>query len=80
MVQEGEGEDLKTTTVALPGVRTHWGLIAQDVKKAVDASGVEDFAGYVVDDMDEPRQLPEPALRGIHRPAHQGGAGIIRAA
>jgi hypothetical protein len=54
VVQEGEGEDLKTTTVAVPGVRTHWGLIAQDVKKAVDASGVEDFAGYVVDDMKDP--------------------------
>lgn len=38
-------------TVAVPGVRTHYGLIAQEVKQALDASGVVDFAGWVQDDL-----------------------------
>ena len=32
----------------VPGYRTHWGLIAQEVKSAVAAAGV-DFGGYVED-------------------------------
>lgn len=39
------------------GIRTHWGLIAQEVKEAVDASGVEDFAGWVKDDMSDPDSM-----------------------
>jgi hypothetical protein len=35
----------------VPGVRTHYGLIAQDVKAALDAAGVVDFGGYIVDDL-----------------------------
>jgi hypothetical protein len=38
----------------VPGVRLHYGFIAQEVKQAVDASGVEDFAGWVQDDMSNP--------------------------
>jgi hypothetical protein len=38
----------------VPGVRLHYGFIAQEVKQAVDASGVEDFAGWVLDDVNEP--------------------------
>lgn len=37
-----------------PGVRLHYGFIAQEVKQAVDASGVTDFAGWVQDDMSNP--------------------------
>jgi hypothetical protein len=44
----------KDVTTPMPGKRTHWGLIAQEVKQAVDASGVEDFAGYVQIDMKNP--------------------------
>jgi hypothetical protein len=40
--------------VQVPGVRLHYGFIAQEVKQAVDASGVEDFAGWVLDDVNEP--------------------------
>ncbi len=35
-----------------PGARTHWGLIAQDVKQAVDAAGI-DFGGWVLTDKDD---------------------------
>jgi hypothetical protein len=36
------------------GVRKHYGLISQEVKQAVDNSGVDDFAGWVQDDMSDP--------------------------
>ena len=36
-----------------PGQRTHWGFIAQEVKEAVDAAGV-DFGGWVLTDKDDP--------------------------
>lgn len=38
----------------IPGVRLHYGFIAQEVKQALDASGVEDFAGWVLDDLSDP--------------------------
>lgn len=37
-----------------PGIRRHYGFIAQEVKQALDASGVEDFAGWVQDDLSNP--------------------------
>jgi len=36
-----------------PGKRTHWGLIAQEVKAAADAAGV-DFGGWVLTDTNDP--------------------------
>jgi hypothetical protein len=36
-----------------PGIRTHWGFLAQEVKEAVDACGVEDFAGWQLDDVSD---------------------------
>lgn len=39
---------------AIPGQRLHYGFIAQEVKTALDASGVEDFAGWVLDDTSDP--------------------------
>jgi len=38
---------------SVPGTRTHWGFIAQEVKEAVDAAGV-DFGGWVLTDKDDP--------------------------
>jgi len=38
----------------IPGVRLHYGFIAQEVKQALDASGVTDFAGWVQDDLNDP--------------------------
>ena len=37
-----------------PGRRTHYGLIAQQVKTALDAAGCADFAGYVQADPNQP--------------------------
>jgi hypothetical protein len=39
---------------AIPGQRLHYGFIAQEVKAVLDASGVEDFAGWVQDDTSNP--------------------------
>jgi hypothetical protein len=38
---------------SVPGERTHWGFIAQEVKEAVDVAGV-DFGGWVLTDKDDP--------------------------
>jgi hypothetical protein len=51
-----------------PGVRTHWGLIAQEVKQAVDSSGVEDFAGWVKDDMGDPDSMQSLAYEQFISP------------
>ena len=36
------------------GQRTHYGLVAQEVKGALDRAGVSDFAGWVLGDKDDP--------------------------
>jgi hypothetical protein len=41
-------------TVSVPGKRIHYGLIAQEVKSALDAANVGDFAGWVQDDISNP--------------------------
>lgn len=41
-------------TESIPGKRTHYGLIAQEVKSALDAANVGDFAGWVQDDITNP--------------------------
>lgn len=43
----------RTKILARPGVRTHWGLIAQEVKAAVDAAGV-DFGGWILSEKNDP--------------------------
>ena len=40
-------------TEGVPGARTHWGLIAQEVKAACDAAGV-DFGGWLLTDKNDP--------------------------
>ncbi|MEZ5892018.1 MAG: DUF2793 domain-containing protein [Parvularculaceae bacterium] len=37
-----------------PGVRTHYGLSAQNVRAMLDKHGVEDFAGWVLTDRNDP--------------------------
>jgi hypothetical protein len=39
---------------AIPGARRHYGLIAQEVRAALDAAGVTDFGGWVLTDKDDP--------------------------
>jgi len=38
----------------IPGVRRHWGFIAQEVKQVIDQSGVEDFAGWSMSNINDP--------------------------
>jgi hypothetical protein len=38
---------------SIPGERTHWGFIAQEVKQAVDVAGI-DFGGWVLTDENDP--------------------------
>lgn len=40
-------EDGNLIETPIPGQRTHYGLIAQDVKQALDDAGINDFAGWV---------------------------------
>lgn len=47
-------------TEEVPGERTHWGLISQEVKAAMDESGV-DFGGWVLSDKSDPNS--QQALR-----------------
>lgn len=53
-VEEGADNAIQgeVITRAVEGERTHWGLIAQEVKQAADAAGV-DFAGWVLSDKDD---------------------------
>ena len=46
-------EDNNYIYESVPGERTHWGFIAQEVKQAVDDAGV-DFGGWVLTDKDDP--------------------------
>lgn len=43
-----------TEYVDRPGVRDHYGFIAQEVKEALDLSGAQDFAGWQLEDKDDP--------------------------
>jgi len=42
---------IPTRTVPRPGARTHYGLLAQEVKAALDAVGAGDFGGYIKTDV-----------------------------
>jgi len=58
---EGNTELVDGQYVSSPGQRTHYGLIAQEVKQAIDESGVEDFAGWV--QIDRANEDSDQALR-----------------
>lgn len=45
-----DGSIIEPELIDRPGVRTHWGFLAQEVKQAADSCGVEDFAGWQLDD------------------------------
>jgi hypothetical protein len=38
---------------SVPGSRTHWGFIAQEVKAAIDSAGV-DFGGWILSEKEDP--------------------------
>jgi hypothetical protein len=52
-VTDFDSGGVPTKIEEIPGKRTHWGLIAQEVKAAVDAAGV-DFGGWVLTDVNNP--------------------------
>jgi len=54
ILSDENGEMLTTDK---PGVRPHYGLIAQEVKGAIAQSGVSDFAGFVQEDPSDPDSL-----------------------
>jgi hypothetical protein len=48
-----ETNDEGDVTVPRPGLRTHWGFLAQEVKQSADDAGV-DFGGWILTDTDDP--------------------------
>ena len=58
---EGGKEIVDGDPVSVPGIRTHYGLIAQEVKQVLEQTGIEDFAGWVLLDKEDPDS--EQALR-----------------
>ena len=51
---EGSKDLVNGEYVSVPGSRTHYGLIAQEVKQVLDDAGIEDFGGWVlIDRLDE---------------------------
>jgi hypothetical protein len=50
---EGSKDLVDGEYVSVPGSRTHYGLIAQEVKQVLDESGVEDFGGWVKLDLSD---------------------------
>jgi len=58
-VRDEDGEILldeegKTSTISRPGVRRHWGLIAQEVKQTLDELNAPDFGGFIIDNLEDP--------------------------
>jgi Chaperone of endosialidase len=53
---DSNGKPVYQTTV-IPGARTHWGFLAQEVKSAIDKTGVEDFAGWTLADKTDPTSI-----------------------
>ena len=53
--ESGESRIIKTPIyVDVPGKRTHYGLLAQEVKEVLDSNNLGDFAGWVQDDINDP--------------------------
>lgn len=56
-IYDEEGNVIRTEKVeiykAKPGVRTHYGLLAQQVKETLDSENVEDFGGWLLDNKDD---------------------------
>lgn len=46
-----DGENIQTP---VPGVRRHYGLLSQQVKQALDTLNLGDFAGWVLEDINDP--------------------------
>ena len=53
VVDEDGNEHVEPVVTPVPGKRTHWGFLAQEVKSVVDAAGV-DFGGWILSDPENP--------------------------
>jgi hypothetical protein len=53
VVDEDGNEHTEPVVTPVPGKRTHWGFLAQEVKAVVDAAGV-DFGGWIISDLENP--------------------------
>lgn len=51
---EGGNVEVDGELQSRPGTRTHYGLLAQEVRAALDAAGCGDFAGWVLTDKNDP--------------------------
>ena len=54
--QDENGKDI-IESISLPGKRRHAGFLAQEVKQVIDELNIEDFAGWVTDNVDDPEAL-----------------------
>lgn len=48
--EDGVTPIVKEIVTPRAGVRTHYGMIAQQVKTVIDDAGIDDFAGFIYDD------------------------------
>lgn len=70
--KDKDAQVAEVQTESIPGSRTHWGLIAQELKAACDAAGV-DFGGWILSDSTDPDstqavrydQLIAPLIKAI---------------
>jgi hypothetical protein len=54
--QDEDGNDIYET-VSIPGKRRHAGFLAQEVKQVLDELEVEDFGGWVSDNIEDPEAI-----------------------
>ena len=66
-------------TIKPAGTRTHYGLIAQEVKATMDAQGIDDFSGYIYDELADLHGLRYGELWAPLIAAIKQGADIIEA-
>lgn len=61
-IVEKDPNDLEASLVtSIPGVRIHYGLLAQEVKQTLDSLGIQDFGGWILTDINDPNS--EQGLR-----------------
>lgn len=70
----GEPALQRPAFIPVPGVRDHAGLLAQQVRAALDRAGIQDWAGWGLDDKDDPNsrqhlryeEFVAPLIKSVH--------------